>query len=58
MVLAPSFLEFVDRWSQLAFAGPEDWLLLPFMGADGLDPDGAAARAWRAAVGLLSEESA
>lgn len=53
-VLAPSLLEFLDRWSLVAFAGPEDWLLLPFItsAAAGIDPAGSTATEWRAALGL------
>jgi hypothetical protein len=34
-VLAPSFTEFLARWEQLCYLGPEHWLLDPFTGADG-----------------------
>jgi hypothetical protein len=52
--LAPSVPDFLDRWSSLGFAGPEDWLLLPFIGDDSraLDAFGAAADNWRRALGL------
>lgn len=51
--LAPSIPEFFDRWSRLAFAGPEDWLLLPFVADDNsLDPFGIIAQNWRRALGL------
>jgi cell wall assembly regulator SMI1 len=44
--LAPTFPEFMTRWSALGFVGPEWWVLEPFMGKDGIDPDAAAARDW------------
>jgi hypothetical protein len=51
--LAPSIPEFFDRWSRLAFAGPEDWLLLPFVADNNsLDAFGVAAHNWRRALGL------
>jgi hypothetical protein len=31
VLLAPSVFSFLDQLSQLAFAGPEDWLLLPLV---------------------------
>jgi hypothetical protein len=37
----------------LAFAGPEDWLLLPFVADNNsLDAFGVAAHNWRRALGL------
>jgi hypothetical protein len=33
--LAPAFTEFLGRWEQLCYVGPEHWLLDPFLGADG-----------------------
>ena len=56
--LAPSLVSFLDRWSRLAFAGPEDWLLLPFTSAAaaGLEDRGAHASEWRAALGLTALE--
>lgn len=54
MELAPSVPDFLDRWSRLGFAGPEDWLLLPFVDDDtrDLDPFSEAAHNWRRALGL------
>jgi hypothetical protein len=34
-VLAPRFTEFLTRWEQLCYIGPEHWLLEPFLGPDG-----------------------
>ena len=51
--LAPSLVDFLDRWSQIGFVGPESALLLPFLGEKtGLDASGVAARAWRGALKL------
>jgi len=52
--LATSIVDFFERWSRLAFAGPEDGLLLPFLrdASSGLDDLGGAARRWRAALEL------
>ena len=52
--LAPSLEEFVERWSRLGFAGPEDWLLLPFVDVakGGLVADSTIAEDWRASLGL------
>lgn len=52
--LAPTLADFLDRWSQIGFAGPEDWLLLPFLDSkpDGINASGANAIAWREAVNL------
>ncbi len=54
--LAPSLFSFFDRWSRLAFAGPEDWLLLPFISiaAGGLDDTGTPAAEWRTALNLTA----
>lgn len=54
VLLGPSIFEFLDRWSQLGFVGPEDWVLLPFLDESrtGLDPLGSAAREWRAVLGI------
>ncbi len=52
--LAPSLEQLLEKWSQIGFAGPEDWLLLPFMHATGpgIDEQSATAREWRAALSL------
>jgi hypothetical protein len=34
-LLARSFTEFLARWEQLCYLGPEHWLLDPFVGPDG-----------------------
>jgi len=34
-LLAPGFTEFLTRWEQLCYIGPEHWLLEPFLGPDG-----------------------
>ncbi len=54
VILGTSIEDFFDRWSALAFAGPEDWLLAPFLRADteGLDAMGSAASEWRSALAL------
>lgn len=43
-VLAPNFEEFLDRWSRLAFVGPEIWVIEPFLRPDGLQCDGQNAK--------------
>lgn len=49
--LAPTFAAFLDRWSRLGCPGPEPAQLAPFVTRGrGLDPDGAAAAAWRGAL--------
>jgi hypothetical protein len=52
--LAPSVPDFLDRWSSLGFAGPEDWLLLSFVDDDSgaLNALSTAADNWRRALGL------
>jgi hypothetical protein len=44
--LAPSFDDFIARWSAVGCAGPESWELKPFLGADGIDPTGESAQIW------------
>jgi cell wall assembly regulator SMI1 len=44
--LAPTFPEFMARWSRLGYVGPEWWVLQAFMGADGIDPDRPPAQEW------------
>ena len=34
--LAPAFTEFLRRWEELCYLGPEHWLLDPFRAADGM----------------------
>ena len=46
-VLAPNFLEFVERATRLGCVGPESWQYAAFLGDGGLDPDGANANEWR-----------
>ncbi|SCW41150.1 SMI1 / KNR4 family (SUKH-1) [Paenibacillus tianmuensis] len=46
--LAPSFTEFVERVTELAFVGAEEWEYEPFCGPDGLDVEGPEAKAWKA----------
>lgn len=48
LLLAPSFTEFVERVTELAFVGAEDSAYEPFCGPDGLDVDGSNAKAWKA----------
>lgn len=52
-VLGASFTDFIDRWSQVGFAGPEDFQIERFYtpGA-GIDPRGPSALAWRAFLGM------
>lgn len=38
-VLGSNFEEFIDKWMQLAFVGPEYWKIEPFLGKDGIDPN-------------------
>ncbi len=53
VLLAPSVFSFFDQLSQLAFAGPEDWLLLPFVESTlGLNAQSQTARDWREALHL------
>lgn len=60
VLLAPTLVEFLERWSLLAFAGPEDWLMISFVevGGGGLLPRAAAAKEWRSAIGFEFEEIA
>jgi hypothetical protein len=53
-VLGSSVTDFIDRWSLLACAGPEDWLMTPFLHPDQpyLDAVGITAQAWRAWFGV------
>ncbi|GLI08545.1 hypothetical protein YDYSG_45770 [Paenibacillus tyrfis] len=48
LLLAPSFTEFVERVTELAFIGAEDSAYEPFCGPDGLDVDGPNAKVWKA----------
>ena len=50
--LAPSFAEFVSRFSLLGCPGPEWWVLEPFLAKDGLGPNGRVGRVWRTWIGL------
>ena len=51
--MAASLTDFLDAWSALAFAGPEDWMLMPLVGVGaGLDPTSPVAQAWQGALGL------
>jgi SMI1/KNR4 family protein SUKH-1 len=44
VTIAPSFDEFLRSWERLCYVGPEHWLLLEFVGADGfLDGDSPGA---------------
>jgi len=53
-VLGSSVTDFIDRWSLLACAGPEEWLMTPFLHPDQpyLDAVGITAQAWRAWFGV------
>lgn len=53
-VLGYSVLDFIDRWTLVGCAGPEGWLMAPFLHADRpyLDAFGEAARAWRGWFGV------
>jgi cell wall assembly regulator SMI1 len=53
-VLGADIVDFLRRWTPLGCPGPEDWQWLPFASGKTsmLDPDGEAARAWRATLGL------
>ena len=53
-LLGRDVVDFLDRWTVLGCPGPEDWQWLPFVATDGdgLDPDGAHGRAWRAWFGI------
>ena len=53
-VLGSSVTDFIDRWSLLACAGPEEWLMTPFLQPDQpyLDAVGVTAQAWRAWFGV------
>lgn len=46
-ILAENFEDFLDRWSQLAFIGPEHWVVEPFLGQGGIDPTGEHAKGFR-----------
>lgn len=37
--LGKNFEDFIDRWIRIAFIGPEEWELWPFLGKNGVDPD-------------------
>ncbi len=56
-VLGHDFQDFLDRWSRVAFAGPEDWEWEPFYNSESktIDPDGKAAKAFRALLGLPAQ---
>lgn len=52
--LGESFIDFVERHSLLGCAGPEGWVLMPFLpnATSGLDAYGENARKWRKWFGL------
>lgn len=54
VAFAPSFSEFIDRWTQLGCPGGEDSQIDPFLGAEGIDPHSETANAWRRLFGLAS----
>lgn len=50
--LAPTLFTFLERWSTLGVPGPDIDSLKPFLGRDGLDPEGNTARQWRDWMGI------
>ena len=46
-VLGQNFEDFIDRWTQLAFVGPEFWILGNFLGTNGVDPDAELGKNFR-----------
>ncbi len=53
MVLGMNFDDFMERWSRLGCVGPDGWYLEHFVeGADGINPLGDNANAWRRWFGL------
>jgi hypothetical protein len=50
--LAPTFPEFMRRWSEIGCQGPEAWCIEPYLASDGIDPDGSNAIKWRRWFGL------
>lgn len=52
MVLAPDFMEFMERWTRIGCVQPFFYNLGRFVRDDGLDPDCDLAVAWRDALDL------
>jgi hypothetical protein len=46
-LLGRGFVTFMYQWSRIGCIGPEIWLLEPFLGREGLDPESEASRRWR-----------
>lgn len=52
VLLAPSFAEFMDRFTSIGCVGPEMWVLEHTLGATGIDPEAEFAKQWRAWAGV------
>ncbi len=48
VLLGRDFVSFMDQWSQIGCIGPEIWMLEPFLGREGIDPESTTSRHWRA----------
>lgn len=53
-ILGNNYIDFLNRWSRLAFVGGEDWQWLPFVAnkQDGLNPNSENAEEFRNSLGL------
>ncbi len=48
VLLGRDFVSFMDQWSRIGCIGPEIWMLEPFLGREGIDPESTTSRHWRA----------
>ncbi|MFQ6177646.1 SMI1/KNR4 family protein [Bacillus paranthracis] len=51
-VLGENFIDFMDKWSRIGFVGGESWNLQPFLGENGIDPEGENSQMWRRVLKL------
>lgn len=50
--LGKNFEDFIDKWTQIGCIGPEDWQLIPFVRANGIDPNVENSILWREVINL------
>ena len=55
VLLAPSFVEFLERFTSIGCVGPEMWVLELTLGPFGIDPNASLAKDWRAWMGVSHE---